>query len=88
METQRSEKKEDSLLLARSKRRGQGMGGYYSWSYLRNNQNDNLFNDTLGEEDDNSYMDSNEIVSRTKFPESWLWLDVHLPACPRQTPNW
>ncbi|XP_074487252.1 complement C3-like [Sebastes fasciatus] len=57
METQRSEKKEDSLLLARS------------------------------EQDDNSYMDSNEIVSRTKFPESWLWLDVNLPACPRQTPN-
>ncbi|XP_037619831.1 complement C3-like isoform X4 [Sebastes umbrosus] len=41
---------------------------------------------SLREEDD-SYMDSNEIVSRTKFPESWLWLDVHLPACPRQTPN-
>ncbi|XP_037619826.1 complement C3-like [Sebastes umbrosus] len=56
METQRSEKKEDSLLLARS-------------------------------EEDDSYMESNEIVSRTKFPESWLWLDVHLPACPRQTPN-
>uniref|UniRef100_A0A3Q3G355 Complement C3 n=1 Tax=Labrus bergylta TaxID=56723 RepID=A0A3Q3G355_9LABR len=39
------------------------------------------------EEDDNSYMDSNEIVSRTKFPESWLWLDINLPACPRQNPN-
>ncbi|XP_033988389.1 complement C3-like [Trematomus bernacchii] len=34
------------------------------------------------EEDDNSYMDSNEIVSRTKFPESWLWSDIILPACP------
>ncbi|KAM6938799.1 complement C3-like [Lycodopsis pacificus] len=39
------------------------------------------------EVDDNSYMDSNEIISRTKFPESWLWLDIKLPACPRQTPN-
>ncbi|XP_051240231.1 complement C3 isoform X2 [Dicentrarchus labrax] len=38
-------------------------------------------------EDDNSYMDSNEIVSRTNFPESWLWTDIKLPACPRQTPN-
>ncbi|XP_035518562.1 complement C3-like [Morone saxatilis] len=38
-------------------------------------------------EDDNSYMDSNEIVSRTTFPESWLWSDIKLPACPRQTPN-
>ncbi|XP_033969721.1 complement C3-like isoform X1 [Trematomus bernacchii] len=33
------------------------------------------------EEDDNSYSDSNEIVSRTKFPESWLWSDIILPAC-------
>ncbi|AWP06024.1 Complement component C3 isoform 2 [Scophthalmus maximus] len=39
------------------------------------------------EEDDNSYMDSNEIVSRTKFPESWLWSDIKLPACPPQTPH-
>ncbi|XP_035515480.1 complement C3-like [Morone saxatilis] len=38
-------------------------------------------------EDDNSYMDSNEIVSRTNFPESWLWTDIKLPSCPRQTPN-
>ncbi|KAF3687377.1 Complement C3 Complement C3 beta chain Complement C3 alpha chain [Channa argus] len=33
------------------------------------------------EEDDNSFMDSNEIISRTKFPESWLWTDIKLPAC-------
>ncbi|KAM9769652.1 complement C3-like isoform 1-T1 [Menidia menidia] len=32
--------------------------------------------------DDSSYMDSNEIISRTKFPESWLWSDIKLPACP------
>uniref|UniRef100_A0AAQ4QNB0 Complement component c3a, duplicate 5 n=1 Tax=Gasterosteus aculeatus aculeatus TaxID=481459 RepID=A0AAQ4QNB0_GASAC len=57
METQRAERKEDILLLARS------------------------------EENDNSYMDSDYIVSRSKFPESWLWLDIDLPACPDQTPN-
>ncbi|XP_068583426.1 complement C3-like isoform X1 [Cebidichthys violaceus] len=57
MEAQRADRKEDSLLLARS------------------------------EVDDNSYMDTNEIVSRTKFPESWLWSDIKLPACPSQTPN-
>ncbi|XP_068581219.1 complement C3-like [Cebidichthys violaceus] len=45
------------------------------------------FTTSLSEEDDNSYMDSNEIVSRIKFPESWLWLDIKLPACPPQTPN-
>uniref|UniRef100_A0A665VZJ5 Complement C3-like n=1 Tax=Echeneis naucrates TaxID=173247 RepID=A0A665VZJ5_ECHNA len=33
------------------------------------------------EADDNSYMDSNDIVSRTNFPESWLWSDIKLPAC-------
>ncbi|KAF3844095.1 hypothetical protein F7725_016143 [Dissostichus mawsoni] len=38
------------------------------------------------EEDDNSYIDSNEIVSRTKFPESWLWLNITLPACPGRNP--
>uniref|UniRef100_A0A671YHA0 Complement C3-like n=1 Tax=Sparus aurata TaxID=8175 RepID=A0A671YHA0_SPAAU len=30
------------------------------------------------EEDDNSYMDSSEITSRTQFPESWLWSDIKL----------
>ncbi|KAM4604389.1 complement C3-like [Polymixia lowei] len=39
------------------------------------------------EEDDRSYMDSNEIVSRTQFPESWLWSDVVLPNCPAGQPN-
>nr|XP_033961985.1 complement C3-like [Pseudochaenichthys georgianus] len=38
------------------------------------------------EEDDNSYIDSNEIVSRTKFPESWLWSDITLPACTGPNP--
>ncbi|XP_056225994.1 complement C3-like [Seriola aureovittata] len=56
MQTQRAEKNEEDLQLARS-------------------------------EDDDSYMDSNDIVSRTKFPESWLWSDIKLPACPPQTPN-
>ncbi|XP_027139127.1 complement C3-like isoform X1 [Larimichthys crocea] len=39
------------------------------------------------EEDDKNYMDSNEIVTRTKFPESWLWKDINLPACSQQIPN-
>ncbi|MED6232503.1 hypothetical protein ATANTOWER_031361 [Ataeniobius toweri] len=56
METQMSERKEESLKLARS-------------------------------ESDKSYLDSNEIVSRTKFPESWLWTDIRLPDCPKETPS-
>nr|XP_014265945.2 complement C3 [Maylandia zebra] len=39
------------------------------------------------EGEDNSFMDSNEIVTRTNFPESWLWSDIKLPPCPRNTPN-
>ncbi|TWW59602.1 Complement C3 [Takifugu flavidus] len=39
----------------------------------------------LSEEDD-SYMDSDEIVSRTQFPASWLWMDVKLPPCPETQP--
>uniref|UniRef100_A0A8C9ZQH0 Anaphylatoxin-like domain-containing protein n=1 Tax=Sander lucioperca TaxID=283035 RepID=A0A8C9ZQH0_SANLU len=54
METQRAERKEDSLILARS-------------------------------EEDDSYLDSNEIGSRTNFPESWLWSDVPLPAYTNNT---
>ncbi|XP_044198235.1 complement C3-like isoform X2 [Thunnus albacares] len=42
---------------------------------------------SLSMEDDNSYTDINEIIARTKFPESWLWLDITLPACPPQEPN-
>ncbi|KAI4800332.1 hypothetical protein KUCAC02_013324 [Chaenocephalus aceratus] len=38
------------------------------------------------EEDDENYADSNEIVSRTKFPESWLWSDITLPACTGPNP--
>uniref|UniRef100_A0A3Q1IWP6 Uncharacterized protein n=1 Tax=Anabas testudineus TaxID=64144 RepID=A0A3Q1IWP6_ANATE len=38
-------------------------------------------------EEDDSYMDSNEIVTRTKFPESWLWSDIKLPACQPNTPG-
>ncbi|XP_033961650.1 complement C3-like [Pseudochaenichthys georgianus] len=41
---------------------------------------------SLREEDDDSYDDSNQIVSRTKFPESWLWSDITLPACTGPNP--
>ncbi|XP_014901192.1 complement C3-like isoform X1 [Poecilia latipinna] len=41
---------------------------------------------TLSESDD-SYMDTYEIVSRSMFPESWLWIDIQLPVCPAGNPN-
>uniref|UniRef100_A0A4W6G9G6 Anaphylatoxin-like domain-containing protein n=1 Tax=Lates calcarifer TaxID=8187 RepID=A0A4W6G9G6_LATCA len=39
------------------------------------------------EDDDKDDLGSDEIVSRSKFPESWLWTSVTLPACPEHTPN-
>ncbi|XP_066516756.1 complement C3-like [Hoplias malabaricus] len=33
------------------------------------------------EEDDDMYESSDQITSRTQFPESWLWEDWLLPAC-------
>ncbi|KAM9314813.1 complement C3-like [Pholidichthys leucotaenia] len=39
------------------------------------------------DDDDRHFMDSNEIVSRSYFPESWLWSDIKLPACPEKRPN-
>uniref|UniRef100_A0A3Q3B616 Complement C3-like n=1 Tax=Kryptolebias marmoratus TaxID=37003 RepID=A0A3Q3B616_KRYMA len=46
-----------------------------------------MMNVTTSESDDNSYMDSSDVLSRTKFPESWLWTDVKLPACSKSPPN-
>ncbi|XP_077427272.1 complement C3-like [Vanacampus margaritifer] len=39
------------------------------------------------EKNDHVYSDNIEIFSRTNFPESWLWSEITLPACPQQTPN-
>lgn len=47
-----------------------------------------FYGDILGDDTDNSYMDNDEITSRTQFPESWLWSEVTLPACPLKSPNW
>jgi len=33
---------------------------------------------TTGDDDDDYYTDSDEIVSRTQFPESWLWEEIDL----------
>ncbi|XP_024270113.2 complement C3 [Oncorhynchus tshawytscha] len=36
------------------------------------------------EDDDDAYMRSEDIVSRSQFPESWMWEDTNLPECPAQ----
>ncbi|KAK9981660.1 hypothetical protein ABG768_001184 [Culter alburnus] len=38
---------------------------------------------SLGDDDDDYYTDSDEIVSRSQFPESWLWEEIDLcENCP------
>uniref|UniRef100_A0A7N8XUY0 Complement C3 n=1 Tax=Mastacembelus armatus TaxID=205130 RepID=A0A7N8XUY0_9TELE len=54
---------------------------------LRDEKKEESLKMARSEEEDNSYMDSSEIVSRTNFPESWLWLDINLPGCAPQIPN-
>ncbi|XP_057700518.1 complement C3-like [Corythoichthys intestinalis] len=39
------------------------------------------------EKSDHIYMDNIEIVTRTNFPESWLWSDIKLPPCPQHASN-
>ncbi|KAI7810940.1 complement C3-H1 [Triplophysa rosa] len=36
-------------------------------------------------DDDDDYPQSDEIVSRTQFPESWLWEEVTVPQCKDKT---
>ncbi|GAA6085525.1 complement C3-like, partial [Tachysurus ichikawai] len=33
------------------------------------------------EDDDDDFISSEEIVTRTQFPESWMWEDIELPGC-------
>lgn len=88
MENQRAEVKERNLRLALSK-------GGNIWKTCPSRRlllvkylhYCNVCNDTLGEED-NSQLESDEIVSRTQFPASWLWTDVALPPCPVNQPAW
>ncbi|XP_050960786.1 complement C3-like [Labeo rohita] len=37
-----------------------------------------IFYATTGDDDDEEYTDSEDIVTRTQFPESWLWEEVEL----------
>ncbi|XP_028821309.1 complement C3-like [Denticeps clupeoides] len=39
------------------------------------------------EEKDDDFVSSEDIVSRTEFPESWLWVDEVLPVCPSHNRN-
>lgn len=39
-------------------------------------------------EADMPYLDDEEIIARTNFPESWFWTNMVLPSCPGNDPNW
>ncbi|KAM4595789.1 complement C3-like [Fundulus diaphanus] len=38
-------------------------------------------------ETDDGYTDRNDIMTRTNFPESWLWNDIQLSGCPTNDLN-
>ncbi|KAJ8362947.1 hypothetical protein SKAU_G00117780 [Synaphobranchus kaupii] len=38
-------------------------------------------------EEDDDHFEFSGIMSRTQFPESWLWEDKELPPCPESQPN-
>ncbi|XP_056621745.1 complement C3-like [Triplophysa dalaica] len=42
---------------------------------------------TLARSEMEEFVNSDSIVTRTLFPESWLWEEVTLPKCPSLNPN-
>ncbi|MCJ8748175.1 hypothetical protein PDJAM_G00162320 [Pangasius djambal] len=52
----------------------------------RKDEQRDLLHLARSEDDDDDYISSDEIVTRTQFPESWLWEDIDLPACKGNVP--
>nr|AZZ09373.1 putative complement component c3 [Ctenopharyngodon idella] len=48
----------------------------------RNKESDEQGEGTLARSETEEFVNSDDIVSRTLFPESWLWEEVVLPSCP------
>nr|AZZ09375.1 putative complement component c3 [Ctenopharyngodon idella] len=48
----------------------------------RNKESDEQGEGTLARSESEEFVNSDDIVSRTLFPESWLWEEVVLPNCP------
>ncbi|XP_030635397.1 complement C3 isoform X2 [Chanos chanos] len=81
MFTRKQEAKDEQMLLARSveqdevigseRTKGQVPGKRVSKHTAETDKADKAFS-----------VDSDEIISRTQFPETWLWEDELLPQCP------
>ncbi|XP_053333009.1 complement C3-like [Clarias gariepinus] len=52
----------------------------------RKDEQKELLHLARSDDDDDDFISSDEIVSRTQFPESWLWEDTELPPCPGNIP--
>ncbi|KAM9455092.1 complement C3-like [Clarias gariepinus] len=52
----------------------------------RKQEEKDLLHLARSDEKNDDYISSDEIVSRTKFSESWLWNDIDLPPCPGNSP--
>ncbi|XP_051560214.1 complement C3-like [Myxocyprinus asiaticus] len=53
----------------------------------RNEESTNKADLTLARSENEEFTNSDDIVSRTLFPESWLWEEVILPNCPSINSN-
>ncbi|KAI5089750.1 complement C3-H1-like precursor [Silurus meridionalis] len=47
----------------------------------RKDKQSHLLHLARSDNNDDDFISSDEIVTRTQFPESWLWEDINLPAC-------
>ncbi|XP_047659457.1 complement C3-like [Tachysurus fulvidraco] len=52
----------------------------------RKDEQKDLLHLARSEEEDDDFISSEEIVTRTQFPESWMWEDIELPACQKNVP--
>ncbi|XP_060755183.1 complement C3-like [Neoarius graeffei] len=52
----------------------------------RKDEQRDLLHLARSDDDDNDFINSDEIVTRTQFPESWLWEDIDLPPCQGNIP--
>uniref|UniRef100_A0A7N8XQP4 Complement C3-like n=1 Tax=Mastacembelus armatus TaxID=205130 RepID=A0A7N8XQP4_9TELE len=57
----------------------------YCCKELENQRAERKEDSLLLARNDDSYVDNSNIVTRTNFPESWLWTTIDLPACSQQS---
>ncbi|XP_030635399.1 complement C3 isoform X2 [Chanos chanos] len=85
MSTRKQEAKDEQMLLARSVERDEVVGGERTKGQVPGKRVSRHTAET-DENNDEFFTDSDEIISRTQFPENWLWEEILLPQCPDNKP--